>query len=182
MGDRVLNFSEFSGKFSSADEKDLTDVAAASDNFKEGFDEETYDSPEIKPNRPVADGESAIPQPDEDGAPSFTADVDSEMVAPGEEAEGTAEVEAEEEEVETAEEPVEPVETEEESEVETEEEEEEAATPAPVVDYDEDGGNPEDEDEDEDESDDEEEEEEDEEETNESVKGLLKGFDSYIKG
>lgn len=177
MGDRVLNFSEFSGKYSSEEERDITDVAGASDNFTDAFDEESYDSPEIKPNRPVADGESAIPSPDEDGAPSFTADVDSGMVAPSDdETELDVEVETEEE----IEEPTEEIESEE------EEYDEEIAAPAPSVEYDEDGGNPEDEEDDEDEEEDEEDEEDEEEdedeEANESVKGLLKGFDSYIKG
>ena len=84
MGDRVLNFSEFTDKYSSQDELDINDMTLASDNFKEGFDDASYDSPQIKPNRPISDGERFIPGPDEDGAPSFTSDVDSEMIAPDE--------------------------------------------------------------------------------------------------
>lgn len=161
MADRVLNFSEFADKYSEDEELDVNDVTAASGNFEEGFDDESYDSPEIKPNRPIADGESSIPSPDEDGAPSFTSDVDSEMVAPKDEPEEVVDQEEDDSE----------------SEVED--------SPIPSVDFDEDGGNPEDEDEDEDPDEDPEDEDEDPEEdedANESLNiGLLESFDSFIK-
>lgn len=160
MGDRVLNFSEFADKYSSEDGLDVNDITIASDNFKNGFDDASYDSPEIKPNRPVKDTESFIPGPDEDGAPSFTSDVKSDMIAPTEEEEGIEEpsVEIEDEEI------IEP-----------------EGSAIPEIDFDEDGGNPEEEDEEDDEEEDEEEEEEEneEEETNESVNGLLESFDSF---
>ena len=167
MADRVLNFSEFADKYSDDEELDVNDVAAASSNFEEGFDDASYDSPEIKPNRPVEDGESSIPSPDEEGAPSFTSDVDSGMVAPEDNQESEAEPES----------------------ADSEETEDEENSPIPPVDFDEDGGNPEEEDEEE-ESEDEEDEEEDseedkedeEEETNESFNiGLLESFESFIK-
>jgi segregation and condensation protein B len=165
MADRVLNFSEFADKYSDDEELDVNDVTSASSNFEEGFDDESYDSPEIKPNRPVAGAEGSIPSPDEDGAPSFTSDVDSEMVAPRDEPE-----EEDNQEVDDSE-----------SEVE--------GSPIPPVDFDEDGGNPEDEDdEDEEEDEDDEDEDEDEEDdnqdkdTNESLSiGMLESFNSFIR-
>tara|TARA_Y100000385_G_scaffold78710_1_gene80023 strand:+ start:1566 stop:2060 length:495 start_codon:yes stop_codon:yes gene_type:complete len=161
MADRVLNFSEFADKYSEDEELDVNDVTAASGNFEEGFDDESYDSPEIKPNRPIEDSESSIPSPDEDGAPSFTSDVDSEMVAPEDEPEEVVDQEEDGSEVE--------------------------GSPIPSVDFDEDGGNPEDEDdEDEDDEDDEDEDDEDEDdeddETNESLSiGMLESFNSFIR-
>jgi hypothetical protein len=175
MADRVLNFSEFADKYSEDEELDVNDVTAASGNFEEGFDDESYDSPEIKPNRPIVDGESSIPSPNEDGAPSFTSDVDSEMVAPKDEPEEVVDQEEDDSE----------------SEVE--------GSPIPSVDFDEDGGNPEDEDEDPEEDEDEDPEEdededpeedednededpEEDEDANESLSiGLLESFDSFIK-
>jgi len=55
MPGRVLNFFEFSDKYSntSATDRDLEDVTGAASNFADGFDDSTYDQPEIKPNRPV---------------------------------------------------------------------------------------------------------------------------------
>ncbi len=162
MTDRVLNFSEFSDKYSSDEELDVNDMADASSNFEEGFDDASYDSPEIKPNKRVEDGESSIPSPGEEGAPSFNSNVDSEMTAPKEETGDEIEnVEADTES------------TEDESEVE--------GSPIPPVDFDEDGGNPEDDDEDDDEDEDEDDDDE-EEEANESLNvGLLESFDSFIK-
>ena len=76
MADRVLNFKEFADKFSEDSEQNqaasVQDVAAASDNFSQGFDETTYDKSELGPNKPVAIGSEDTPaQPGEDGAPSF---------------------------------------------------------------------------------------------------------------
>jgi hypothetical protein len=55
MPGRVLTFFEFSDKSSNgeATEKDLQDVTSAASNFSDGFDDSTYDQPELKPNRPV---------------------------------------------------------------------------------------------------------------------------------
>jgi hypothetical protein len=63
MPGRVLNFFEFSDKYSSNDsvERDLQDVTDAASNFADGFDDSTYDQPEIKPNRPVSGEYQATP-------------------------------------------------------------------------------------------------------------------------
>jgi hypothetical protein len=86
MPGRILNFSEFFGKYSKDTEKNLDDFTNASSNFEEGFDDETYNQNQIGPNRPVAGGtEVTPPQPGETGAPKFTSQPDVEMNAPEEE-------------------------------------------------------------------------------------------------
>ena len=63
MPGRVLTFFEFSDKYSNGDatEKDLQDVTSAASNFSDGFDDSTYDQPELKPNRPVNGGYETTP-------------------------------------------------------------------------------------------------------------------------
>ena len=63
MPGRVLTFFEFSDKYSNgeATEKDLQDVTSAASNFSDGFDDSTYDQPELKPNRPVNGGYETTP-------------------------------------------------------------------------------------------------------------------------
>lgn len=86
MPGRILNFSEFFGKYSKDTEKNLDDFTNAASNFEEGFDDETYNQNQIGPNRPVAGGtEVTPPQPGETGAPKFTSQPDTEMNAPEEE-------------------------------------------------------------------------------------------------
>ena len=86
MPGRILNFSEFFGKYSKDTEKNLDDFTNAASNFEEGFDDETYNQNQIGPNRPVAGGtEVTPPQPGETGAPKFTSQPDVEMNAPEEE-------------------------------------------------------------------------------------------------
>lgn len=78
MADRVLNFSEFQGKYSVDREQDSAaaydEMSKASDNFQEGFDEDTYEETPIGAKRPISSGESTPPQPGEMGAPSFNHD------------------------------------------------------------------------------------------------------------
>ncbi len=78
MADRVLNFSEFQGKYSVDKEQDAAaaydEMSKASDNFQEGFDEDTYEENPIGAKRPISNGESTPPQPGEDGAPSFNSE------------------------------------------------------------------------------------------------------------
>jgi hypothetical protein len=56
MSNRVLNFSEFNTKYSSetSTPANASDMANAAANFEEGFDDSTYDQPQIGPNRPVS--------------------------------------------------------------------------------------------------------------------------------
>jgi len=179
MGDRVLNFSEFADKYSvdGDNELNVNDMSAASDNFTDGFDQDSYDSPEIKANHPVGMEDSLTPPgPGEEGAPAFDAEAESGMEAPGEEEEvvlGGGEEELPQEE--PIEEPVEEIP----SDIAPEEGEEgeqvapEAIAPsAPPVEAGEDGGDPEEGDEDDDDDD-------EEEEANESVQGLLESFDDF---
>ena len=112
MPGRVLNFSEFFGKYSSetGSEKNLDDFTQSSSNFEEGFDDATYDQNPLGPNRPVSSGSDMTPaQPGETGAPKFSSTMDSSMNAPEEQEipEETEEVETEElvEEPESEEEP-----------------------------------------------------------------------------
>jgi len=122
MPGRVLNFSEFAGKYSSDDEKTLDSFTQSSNNFEEGFDKESYNQKPIGPNKPVEGGiEMTPPQPGEVGSPKFTSAVDAGMNAP-EEVEAPAETPAEPTE---EEEPVEQEETEEVTEPAEEEESEE---------------------------------------------------------
>lgn len=117
MPGRVLNFSEFFGKYSSetGEEKNLDSFTQSSTNFEEGFDDATYDQNPLGPNRPVSGSMDATPaQPGENGAPAFSSQMDASMNAPDEqeipeeseepETEETEEVESEEDETEEAEE------------------------------------------------------------------------------
>jgi hypothetical protein len=106
MPGRVLNFLEFSDKYSNASSEptsidDLTNAAA---NFEEGFDDTTYDQPQIGPNRPVSGNYEATPsKPGEEGSPAFSANNTEEMNAPSEGTENEEEELPEEEETEPAE-------------------------------------------------------------------------------
>jgi hypothetical protein len=76
MPGRVLNFSEFSSKYSKDQQQDAAasfdTFSTSADNFKEGFDKETYGKPEAGPNRPLSTGSENTPaQPGEKGAPKF---------------------------------------------------------------------------------------------------------------
>lgn len=76
MAGRVLNFAEFSTKFSKDSQQDsaasFDTFSNSADNFKEGFDKETYGQPEPGPRRPISGGEETTPpQPGEEGAPKF---------------------------------------------------------------------------------------------------------------
>jgi type IV secretory pathway VirB10-like protein len=87
MQGRVLNFLEFSDKYSTGSTEPATvdDIANAASNFEEGFDETTYDQPEIKANRPVSGEYEMTPAtPGSEGAPSFSADNTEDMNAPEE--------------------------------------------------------------------------------------------------
>jgi hypothetical protein len=179
MGDRVLNFSEFADKYSVDGESTLgvDDMSNAADEFTDGFDDSSYDGPEIKANRPVSSEDGITPPgPGEDEAPSFSSDADSGMEAPGEEEEVIVDGEADSMEIPGEEElptDIAPVEGEEGEAVAPEA----AAPSAPPVDADEDGGDPEEDDEDEEDD----EEEDEDEETNESVAGLLESFDTFTQ-
>lgn len=105
MPGRVLNFSEFFGKYSAdtKSEKNLDDFTQSSSNFEEGFDDATYDQTQLGPNRPVSNGGEMPPaQPGETGTPKFSASVDASMNAPEEQ-----EVPEETEETKEVEEPAE---------------------------------------------------------------------------
>ena len=105
MPGRVLNFLEFSDKYSNTSNEptNIDDLTNAAANFEEGFDDETYDQPQIGPNRPVAGNYEATPaKPGEEGSPAFSADNTTDMNAPEEE-EHEAEESPEEEEAEHAE-------------------------------------------------------------------------------
>lgn len=104
MPGRVLNFLEFSDKYSNASSEPSTvdDLTNAASNFEEGFDDDTYDQPQIGPNRPVSGNYEATPTgPGEEGSPAFSAENTEGMNAPAEESEEaeseeTDEVESEE--------------------------------------------------------------------------------------
>jgi type IV secretory pathway VirB10-like protein len=100
MSGRVLNFTEFSDKYSNVSNEPVSvdDITKASSNFEEGFDDETYDQPQIGPNRPVAGNYEMTPAtPGSDDAPAFSAENTEEMNAPEETApEESTEHEAEE--------------------------------------------------------------------------------------
>jgi hypothetical protein len=107
MPGRVLNFLEFSDKYSNASSEptSIDDLTGAAANFEEGFDEETYDQPQIGPNRPVSGSYEATPsKPGEEGSPAFSASNTEEMNAPEEEKEEEETDESEEEETEESEE------------------------------------------------------------------------------
>lgn len=99
MPGRILNFSEFFGKYSkdsTDNKKALSDITGSAANFEEGFDKETYNKTELGPNRPVSSGSEATPpMPGESSDISFNEPIDSEMEAP-EETEETAPEETEE--------------------------------------------------------------------------------------
>ena len=60
----------------------------ASSNFEEGFDDETYDLPEIGANRPVSGSDMGMAtpaSPGEEGAPDFSTDLSQGMSAPSDE-------------------------------------------------------------------------------------------------
>lgn len=84
MADRVLNFSEFAGKYSQDSEIDAaagyTEFSKSSDKFTDAFDETTYDQPQLGPKRPVAGGNAMTPaQPGAEGAPAFTSSPSGDM-------------------------------------------------------------------------------------------------------
>lgn len=159
---RVLNYSEFAGKYQKNAEQDIaasySEFSKASDNFQEGFDEDTYEDGQAGPKRPIASGEEATP-----AAPDSMPTPTQGMEAPAEEHEEEIEHEEYEEEVED----------EEPSEEEYEEDEEFE------------GGDPEaGEEEEEDEDEEGEEDEDEEEEANESVnvrrnRFILESFDEF---
>jgi hypothetical protein len=119
MPGRILNFSEFFGKYSQGstdNKKGLSDITGSAANFEEGFDKETYNKTELGPNRPVSsDSETTPPMPGEVGSPSFNEPLDVEMNAPEETEEETQEEEAPESEEEKEEEEIEDSEEEEET-------------------------------------------------------------------
>lgn len=85
MPGRVLNFLEFSDKYSNGndDQINLDDIKNASSNFEEGFDDDTYDQPQIGANRPISgDYEMTPASPGEEGVPSFSAENSEDMSAP----------------------------------------------------------------------------------------------------
>jgi hypothetical protein len=98
MPGRVLNFLEFSDKYSngSTEPASVDDIKNAAANFEEGFDQETYDQPQIGPNRPVAGNYEATPaKPGEEGSPAFSANNTKDMNAPQEDEESPEEEEGE---------------------------------------------------------------------------------------
>lgn len=163
--DRVLNFSEFADKYSKDKEQDVaasfSDIQKAADNFQEGFDETSYDDgSEIKPNRPINQGEESTP--DKPGEEKPTETEGMEAPVEGEEEEGLEiPEEGEENEGEEGSEEIEDEDLIDGEPAETSEEPED-------MDDIEEGGNPEDEDDDDEDKDDENEEEKEEEEANES--------------
>ena len=85
MPGRVLNFLEFSDKYSDTSNEPVSvdDITNASSNFEEGFDDETYNQPQIGPNRPVSGEYDMTPaMPGETGAPDFSMENTSDMGAP----------------------------------------------------------------------------------------------------
>ena len=86
MPGRILNFSEFFGKYSKdsgGEEKNLDSFTQSSSNFEEGFDKDTYDKNQLGPNKPIAMGsESTPPSPGETGASAFSSKYEEEMSAP----------------------------------------------------------------------------------------------------
>ena len=90
MPGRVLNFLEFSDKYSGGEgnEFSLDDMKNASSNFEEGFDDDTYDLPEIGANRPVSGNDMGMAtpaSPGEEGSPNFSTDPSQGMSAPSDE-------------------------------------------------------------------------------------------------
>ena len=93
MPGRVLNFPEFFNKYSSENTEPLSvdAISNASANFEEGFDDTTYDQPELGPKRPVSGNYEATPSFDET---TFSQTNSAELNAP-EEAEEPSEEEVE---------------------------------------------------------------------------------------
>jgi hypothetical protein len=84
MQGRVLNFLEFSDKYSNGNNEPATvdDMIGASNNFEEGFDDSTYDQPQIGPNRPVSGNYEMTPAMPGEESNSFTEENSEEMEAP----------------------------------------------------------------------------------------------------
>jgi hypothetical protein len=88
MSGRVLNFFEFSDKYSTgnSDPLGVDNISNAAANFEEGFDDSTYEQPDLGPKRPVSGGYEATPAvPGEVGAPAFSPGAKPGMEAPEEE-------------------------------------------------------------------------------------------------
>lgn len=194
--DRVLNFSEFAGKYNTDTQQDdaaaFSDLTQASDNFQDAFDETSYEDG-IKPNRPLNQGDGTVPTAPGDEKPGDTEgmeapdeiktfaeydkgeidndDNDDEVDGDEVDIEGEDDIEDEGDDVDIEDEDDIEVENEESDETIENEDEEDNTD----VDFDE-GGNPEDEE-------DKEEDEEDD-EANESIKhnqsdSILESFDEY---
>ncbi|NBU48422.1 MAG: hypothetical protein EBS34_13485 [Flavobacteriales bacterium] len=100
MPGRVLNFLEFSDKYSnvSTEPTSLDDITGAAANFEEGFDEETYNQSQIGPNRPVPGKYEDTPAtPGEEGALDFSTENTDKMNAPQEKEEDSSEEDSREE-------------------------------------------------------------------------------------
>ena len=74
---RVLNYSEFAGKYSKESQQDMaasySEFSKAADNFQEGFDDDTYEDGQTGPKRPLNIGTEETPiQPGETGSPAFS--------------------------------------------------------------------------------------------------------------
>lgn len=82
MPGRVLNFLEFSDKYSDGTNEPLSidDFTNASTNFKEGFDDETYDQPQIKPNRPISGNYEMTPTISGEKGSSLFSEKNSDMM------------------------------------------------------------------------------------------------------
>jgi hypothetical protein len=155
MAERVLNFSEFAGKYSqdskddSSASSDYVEFSKTSDRFSDAFDDSTYDQPQLGPKRPVSGSATPSPaQPGEEGAPSFTSSPSDDMKFGGmatdnfQSFSGSSDYKSSDDGVEYPD-----IESEEE-EGEAEPEEGETETPAEQsepTNWDEDGGNPEEE-------------------------------------
>jgi hypothetical protein len=85
MPGRVLNFLEFSDKYSGGgDDISLDDIKNSSSNFEEAFDDDTYDQPEIKANRPVSGEYESTPDQPTGTATQFQQEMPEGMEAPDE--------------------------------------------------------------------------------------------------
>ena len=93
MSDRVLNFQEFSKKYSGGKaDLSLDDLTASAEDFEKGFDDSTYDTNQMGPNRQVAGTKDVTPpQPGEEGT-EFNTDMDVELDAPKDIEETPAEI------------------------------------------------------------------------------------------
>ena len=152
---RVLNFSEFDKKYSDEASHDIaasySEFSNSSDNFKDGFDEDTYEEGQPGPKRPISNDMEETPS----DPVGFNTKEPEDLQAPSEEIEDEDVEEIEDEDVE---------------EIEDEDESEEWNK--------EEYGNPEGDAEEEDED---EEDEDEEEETNESRNvSILESFEEYV--